>query len=103
MMLSTLDMLYRALTIAALLTRCLGASASPVVYTQEVGEQGILIKAPADVDKAALTAAAAIVRQMLGHVRPEIHARLVKRKAAIGITPKDRYVTALPEFAHQSG
>jgi len=74
-----------------------------VVYTQEVGEQGILIKAPADVDKAALTAAAAIVRQMLGHVRPEIHARLVKRKAAIGITPKDRYVTALPEFAYQSG
>jgi hypothetical protein len=93
----------RVLTIAALLAGSLPASTPPVVYTQQVVEQGILIKAPASVDKAALTAAAAIVRQMLGNARPDVRARLAKRKAAIGITPKDRYVTALPEFAYQSG
>lgn len=96
-------MLCLAFTVAALLTRCLQASASPVVYTQQVVEQGILIKAPADVDKAALKAAASIVRQMLDHARPDIRVRLAESKAAIGITPKKRYVTALPEFAYQSG
>ena len=40
---------------------------------------------------------------MLGNVRPDIRARLVASKAAIAITPKDRFVTALPEFAYQSG
>jgi hypothetical protein len=93
----------RVLTIAALLTQGLQASTPPVVYTQQVVEQGIRIKAPADVDQAALTAAAAIVRQMLGNARRDIRARLAESKAAIGITPKDRYVTALPEFAYQSG
>jgi hypothetical protein len=62
-----------------------------------------MIKAPADVDKAALTAAAAIVQQMLDHARRDIRARLEESKAAIGITPKDRYVTTLPDFAYQSG
>lgn len=96
-------MLCLAFTMAALLTQCLQASTSPVPYTQQVAEQGILIKAPSDVDKAALAAAAAVVRQMLGHARPDIRARLAKSKAAIGIAPKNRYVTALPEFAYQSG
>jgi hypothetical protein len=74
-----------------------------VVYSQHLVEQGILIEAPADVDQAALTAAATIVRQMLGRARPDIRSRLDERKAAIAITPKGRYVTALPEFAYQSG
>jgi len=75
----------------------------PVGYAQQFVEQGILIKAPASVDTGALSAAAVIVTQMLGNVRPDIRARLVATKAAIAITPKDRYVTALPEFAYQSG
>src|ERR1700722_644606 len=95
-------MLWAVLMIAALHPRR-EASAAPVVYTQRVTENGILIKAPASVDRAALTVAAAIVRQMLGNARPDFRGRLAKRKASIGITPKDRYVTALPEFAYQSG
>jgi hypothetical protein len=91
------------LLLAALLTRSLQPAAPPVAYTQQLLEQGILIKAPASVDREALSAAAIIVRQMLGGVRPDIRARLVASKAAIAITPKDRYVTALPEFAYQSG
>jgi hypothetical protein len=96
-------MLWVVLTIAALLPRFLEASSPTVVYTQQLTEHGILIKAPASVDKAALTVAAAIVQQMLGNARPDVRVRLARRKAAIGITPKDRYVTALPEFVYQSG
>jgi hypothetical protein len=94
-------MLRLAFLIAALLIQCL--QTSDAVYTQQVVEYGILIKAPASVDRAALMAAAAIVRQMLGNARPEIRARLAKGKAAIAITPKNLYVTALPEFAYLSG
>jgi hypothetical protein len=90
------------LLIATLLTRP-PQPTTPVAYTQQFVEQGILIKAPASVDRSALSAAAVIVTQMLGNVRPDIRARLVASKAAIAITPKDRYVTALPEFARQSG
>jgi hypothetical protein len=78
------------LLLAALLTRSLQPPAPPVAYTQQLLEQGILIKAPASVDREALSAAAVIVRQMLGGVRPDIRARLVASKAAIAITPKDR-------------
>src|ERR1700677_1764899 len=90
------------LLIATLLTRP-PQPTTPVAYTQQCVEQGILIRAPASVDRSALSAAAVIVTQMLGNVRPDIRARLVASKAAIAITPKDRYVTALPEFARQSG
>ena len=91
------------LLIAALFASPLQPEIPPVAYTQQFVEQGILIKAPAGVDGEALSAAAVIVRQMLGDVRPDIRARLVASKAAIAVTPKDRYVTALPEFAYQSG
>jgi len=91
------------LLIAALLSRSFQPSTQPVAYRQQLVEQGILIKAPASVDQGALSAAAVIARQMLGNIRPDIRARLVASKAAIAIIPKDRYVTALPEFAYQSG
>jgi hypothetical protein len=89
--------------VTALHTRSFQLTTPPLAYRKELVEQGILIKAPASVDGGALTAAAVIVTQMLGNVRSDIRARLMASKAAIAITPKDRYVTALPEFARQSG
>lgn len=75
----------------------------PLEYAQSAEELGIGIKAPATVDKKALEAAKVIIKEMLENARPDVRERLVARKAALGIVPKDRFVTALPEFARLSG
>lgn len=72
-------------------------------YTQSVKSYGVVIKAPAAVDPAALAKGAAVVAQMLQRARPDIRQRLVNQRAALAIIPKREFVTALPEFAWLSG
>ncbi len=63
---------------------------------------GIEIKAPASVNPEALKRAEAIVTQML-QARADMARRMADKKAAIGIIPKEAFITALPEFAKFSG
>jgi hypothetical protein len=79
------------------------AQEKTLVYTQKAKKLGILIKAPAAVDNQALEAAKVIIAEMLKNSRRDIRERLVARNATVAIVPKDKFVTALPEFAHLSG
>jgi hypothetical protein len=72
-------------------------------YTQFISVLGIEIKAPPSVDPRALHKAEEIIYMMLVDIRPDIKERLVAKKAALAIIPRDKFVTSLPEFSHLSG
>ncbi len=72
-------------------------------YTQALLVDGVLIKATAQVDPAALTAAGEVIRWMLGTAREDIVACLADVGAALAIIPEDEFVTTLPEFAWLAG
>ena len=72
-------------------------------YTQALLVDGVLIKAAAQVDPAALTAAGEVIRWMLGTAREDIVACLADVGAALAIIPEDEFVTTLPEFAWLAG
>jgi hypothetical protein len=71
-------------------------------YARSDTARGITIKAPAAVDPKALDCAKGVLEQMLNG-REDIRVRLVERKAALAIIPRNAYLTALPEFASLAG
>lgn len=72
-------------------------------YAQFDFAYGIEIKASNIVDPKALIEAKRIITMMLKDVRPDIKNRLVAKKAALAIIPRDKFVTSLPEFSYLSG
>ena len=79
------------------------AGAPSDYYTQALLVDGVLIKAAAQVDPTALTAAGDVIGWMLETARDDIVACLARVGAGLAIIPKDEFVTTLPEFAWLAG
>ena len=72
-------------------------------YTQALLVDGVLIKAAAQVDPTALTAAGDVIGWMLGTARDDIVACLARVGAGLAIIPEGEFVTTVPEFAWLAG